>query len=305
MSVFTAVTEAELAGWLLACKAGALHAMRAVEGGVENTNYCIDTARGRFVLTLFEWQTADEAERTLALTATLADAGLPVARPWPQPGGWTAPLAGKPAALADWIDGSHPEVPTLNQCSEIGGFLGQCASVGAVLRTAIANPRDAAWRARTAAKLPPDPLRDAALADATALPVLPSGLIHADLFRDNALFDGDSLRGVIDFHYACTGPFLYDVAVAALDWCWAGDALDVGRLRALCGAYAAQREPEQAERAAFGALLQLAALRFWLSREHDALHPRPGRAVQVKDGGEMRARLAALHGSSQHWPDIG
>lgn len=167
----------------------------------------------------------------------------------------------------------------------------------------MADSRDAVWRTRTAAKLPPDPLRDVAIADAATLPVLPSGLIHADLFRDNALFEGDSLRGVIDFHYACMGPLLYDIAVAALDWCWVGDAPDAGRLRALCGAYAAQREPEPAERAAFGALLQLAALRFWLSREHDALHPRPGRAVQVKDGGEMRARLATLHNCPQQWPD--
>ncbi len=294
MSVFTEVGVGELSDWLAACDAGELVRHEGVAGGVENTNYFVETVRGRFVLTLFEWMPAADAARTLDLTAALADAGLPVARPWPQPDGWLAPLAGKPAALADWIDGEHPATPTLAQCAAIGTFLGHLHSdVGAMLRIAnVPDTRDDTWIRRTADSLgiDPGPLPDTR--------DLPQGVIHADLFRDNALFVGDTLGGVIDFHYACSGPLMYDLAVAALDW-----GLDHARLDALTAGYAKVREPGAAERQAFPALVTRAALRFWLSREHDSRNPRPGRAVMVKPPGEMRDRLTALRRSPVSWPE--
>lgn len=298
--MFTPVDAPALSAWLDACGAGRLREHRGVVGGVENTNYFVATDRGRHVLTLFEWMPAADAERTLALTHALADAGLPVARPWPQAGGWTAPLAGKPAALCAWLDGSHPDVPTLEQCREIGRFLG-ALHVGADPRAATLpalapDPRGLPWLESVAAKLPPDPLRDAALADARALPALPAGVIHADLFRDNALFMRDRLTGVIDFHYACEGPFAYDLAVTLLDWCFDGDEPVPARWHAVLEGYASRRVPDADELAALPKFVERAALRFWTSRAYDAAYPRPGRAVQAKDPDEMRRRLAALRG---------
>ncbi len=156
----------------------------------------------------------------------------------------------------------------------------------------LGDSRGPAWRAESAARVIPKldsedrDLLEAALADAAALPNLPEGAIHADLFRDNALFENDTLRGVIDFHYACRGPFAYDLAVAALDWC-ADDAVE----HALMAGYAEHRTLTEEELAQWPRLKRMAALRFWLSRLHDVHFPRPGGAVLVKPPEHMRDRL--------------
>lgn len=231
MAVFTAIDDDSLRAWLVACRAGALHEWHPTDGGVDNSNWFVKTDAGRFVLTLFESQSSDGAERTLALTARLADAGLPVAAPWAQRDGWTAPLANRPAALSAWLDGTHPVTPTRAQCAAIGAFLGR--------------------------------LHRLTSAGAT------TGIIHSDLFRDNALFDGDVLKGVIDFHFAREGRLIDDVAVVALDWCWGDAGIDLARLDALGHSYAAVRPVTVAERDAFSRALRTAAHRFWQSRLAD------------------------------------
>ena len=259
MAVFTAIDDGALRAWLAACGAGALHEWRPTDGGVDNSNWFVQTDAGRFVLTLFESQSRDGAEATLALTTRLADAGLPVAAPWAQHGGWTAPLVGRPAALSAWIDGVHPVEPTRAQCAAIGAFLGH--------------------------------LHRVTRSDAT------TGIIHSDLFRDNALFDGNVLNGVIDFHFARAGVFIEDVAVAALDWCWDDAGIDLGRLDAFGHAYATVRPLTTAERAAFPAALRAAAQRFLQSRLADAR--------RTKDPEEMRARVESLARYAPPYPRAG
>lgn len=311
MSVFTVVGFDEAAEWVAACGAGTLQELTGVEGGVENTNYRVVTGRGAFVLTLFEWMPEAAACRSLSLTAALADAGLPVARPWRQMDGWLAPLEGKPAALSAWLDGAHPEVPTEAQCAAIGEFLARLHEsnphVGAVPWTAN-DPRGSLWRERTIAKLlgALDAESRELIDAATALPLdradLPAGTIHADLFRDNALFDGDELCGVVDFHYACSGNYIDDIAVAALDWCWTERLPNAVQLAALCRGYEVVRPTTAAEREHFPAALVRAAMRFWLSRRYDLEHPRPGADVMVKDPAPMFERLGRMLHEPVQWP---
>ena len=218
-------------------------------------------------------------------------------------------LAGKPAALARWLSGTHPGTPTLAQCAAIGDFLGRLHTaeltlgsdpkhrlkqrLGSDPKVSLGfDSRGHAWRTATAARVAPTlnsedrELLEAALADASALPKLPEGAIHADLFRDNALFEGDKLCGVIDFHYACRGPFAYDLAVAVLDWC-----ADATAEQMLLVGYARHRVFSDAELTQWPRLKRMAALRFWLSRLHDTHFPRPGGVVLVKDPDMMRDRL--------------
>ena len=113
---------------------------------------------------------------------------------------------------------------------------------------------------------------------------LPSGITHSDLFRDNALFDGDELKGIIDFYYACDEYLLYDLAVAVNDWCVnANGLIDSERYEALMAAYSEQRSLTVDEHRHFNLVLRAAALRFWLSRLQDKLFPREGELTQIKN----------------------
>jgi homoserine kinase type II len=129
--------------------------------------------------------------------------------------------------------------------------------------------------------------------------------VHADLFRDNALFERGRLSGVIDFYFAGVDCLLYDVAVCANDWCLvdpASDAgLDAARVRAFLAAYHALRPFAPAEREAWPVLLRAAALRFWLSRLHDLHLPRPGELVHAHDPEHFRRVLESRVAQPPPW----
>ncbi len=147
--------------------------------------------------------------------------------------------------------------------------------------------------------------RELAEAARYRFPDLPRGPVHADLFRDNALFEGERLTGVIDFYFAGVDAFLLDVAVCANDWCLvdlqADPRLDEQRTLALLESYSRLRPLQPAERGAWPVLLRRAALRFWLSRLFDYHLPRPGQLVRVHDPEHFRKVLIARRGSQAVW----
>jgi homoserine kinase type II len=127
------------------------------------------------------------------------------------------------------------------------------------------------------------------LAATPAFAALPRGAIHADLFRDNVMFDdgpdGDRLSGLFDFYFAGVDTFLFDIAVCLNDWCidLASGRLDETRATALVGAYAAVRPLTGSERRLLPALMRAAALRFWLSRLWDLHLPRDATLLTAHD----------------------
>jgi homoserine kinase type II len=124
-----------------------------------------------------------------------------------------------------------------------------------------------------------------ALAASALYESLPRGPIHADLFRNNVMFDGERLSGFFDFYFAGCDTWLFDVAVTVNDWCIDLDtgATDPARVRAMLDAYRAERPFTSAEEAAWPALLRAAALRFWLSRLYDFYLPREAEMLTPHD----------------------
>jgi homoserine kinase type II len=172
------------------------------------------------------------------------------------------------------------------------------------------NPRGAKWWRFAAEAVAPflDAGRKALLESELdfqsreRFPDLPRGPVHADLFRDNALFEGGRISGVIDFYFAGVDCLLYDVAVCANDWCVReGGELDLARARALLGAYHAVRPLQEEERRAWPAMLRAAALRFWLSRLYDLHLPRPGMLVHAHDPEHFRRILELRASGSAPW----
>lgn len=310
MSVFTTVTRAELDRFLDAFDVGELENFHGISEGIENTNYFVDTRHeGRlrqFVLTIFERLNYDELPYFLGLMAHLHAAGVPTPAPVQlRDGALSGRIQGKPAALVQRIDGLGVGEASIDQCRAIGGALAMLHQAGRSFGQTRQPDRGLDWCTETAGAVLPDLsdsdaelLRDElAFQQAQDRSALPGGVIHADLFRDNALFVGQRLVGLIDFYYACNDRLLYDLAVAANDWCWTpGVGADTDKLDALLAAYAAQRPLTEAEQALWNAELRASALRFWLSRLYDKHFPRGGDLTLIKDPAPQRKRL-------EHWRD--
>lgn len=308
MAVFTPISRAKLEGWLASRPAGRLQAFAGIAEGVENTNYFVETDAGHWVLTLFERIPPEGLPFHLDLLHHLAARGLPCPDPVADAcGALWAPLAGRPAALVNRLPGRGVERPSLAHCGPIGDLLARMHLAVADFDGVQPNPRGINWwveaGARIAPLLPPAQARllteelDAQRAAHAGAEhrALPRGAVHADLFRDNVLFEGDTIGGVIDFWFAGVDTLLFDLAVTVNDWCvddTTGE-LDAPRLGALLAAYVARRPPSDAERTAWPMAMRAAALRFWLSRLDDLHRPRPAQQLTPKDPGTFERILLA------------
>ncbi len=304
MSVYTRVERDQLEAFLRQFSVGDLIEYSGISAGIENTNYFVTTTQGRFVLTLFEQLGADELPFFLNLMAHLAEHDVPTAHPLPRnQDGYLGELCAKPAALVQRLQGSTLEQPQPAHCQAIGAALAKLHLAGQHYPAQRANPRGPAWwqhaAQRLAGKLEADEVQrlqaELDFQRAHRHDALPRGIIHADLFRDNALFAGEHLCGIIDLYYACSDALLYDVAVTVNDWCVTeARTLDAERATALLTAYAQVRPFTRDERAAWPVMLRAAALRFWLSRLIDLHFPREGELTHTKDPNAF-ARLLAAH----------
>jgi homoserine kinase type II len=303
MSVFTRVTSDELSGWLKRYAIGALTDLQGIAAGVENTNYFVTTSHGRFVLTLFERLAAAELPFYLNLMAHLARHGIPCPAPIADRSDeYLGSLNGKPATIVTCLPGVPLASPHAGHCEQVGAILGDMHLAGRSYGGKLENPRGPRWWRDAAREVAPflDEARRELLASELGFQAqhrgldLPRGPVHADLFRDNVLFEGDRIGGVIDFYFAGIDAFLFDVAVTVNDWCVdPGGEIDAGRAQALLAAYRRVREFTKAEREAWPVLLRAAALRFWLSRLYDFYLPRPGELTHAHDPEHFRRVLEA------------
>ena len=307
MSVYTTVGHAELAAWLQPLGLGELISHAGIAAGMQNSNYFVTTTRGRYVLTLFERMAPQALEFYLALMSHLAGHGIPCPQPLADAEGrrWR-PLAGKPAALLSCLPGAGEEKPTAAHCRVVGETLARLHLAGADLADPLPNPCGATWRQSVGSALLPvlAPAEGDLLANELAFQAaqdysrLPRGIIHADLFRDNVLWEADGrLSGVLDFYFAGEDALLFDLAVVANDWC--GDEVTLSELLA---GYTAQRPVTPPEMTAWPALRRAAALRFWLLRLEARAQPRGGEVVTIKDPEHFRHMLERFRLAPEAWP---
>ena len=292
MSVYTQITRSQLDQFLSTYALGEVISYEGIEDGINNTNYFVETTQGSFVLTLFETLTADELPHFMRLLSHLVNHNTSC--PGPQAdrqANVLRDLNNKPAALFRRLSGLATTSPSLVQCQEIGMQLALLHRCTQDYVFPIKNNNDLDWCNMLLNKIDAQlSATDRALINdellfqtANTSVSLPQGVIHADLFRDNVLFDDNLLSGILDFYSACTGTLLFDIAVTANDWCCENGDINPDKFTTLLSAYEDIRPLEQPEKQHWQTMLRAAALRFWLSRLEHQLYPRPGDIIQQKD----------------------
>jgi homoserine kinase type II len=305
MAVYTDVAADELAEFLRAYDIGELLSYKGIAEGVENSNFLLHTTSGSFFLTLYEKRVAvADLPFFLGLMGHLASHGIRCPQPVKMRSGETlGSLAGRPAAIIDFLEGVWPRKPNAAHCAAVGQVLAKMHLAGHDFATKRANALSVSgWR----------PLFDQAASRADTLAPglrqlmsdeldhlektwptnLPEGVIHADAFPDNVLFLGDKLSGLIDFYFACNDILAYDIAICLNAWCFEADhSFNVTKARAFLGAYGRERKLSEAEQDALPLLARGAALRILLTRLVDWFNVPPGALVKPKDPLEYFRKL--------------
>jgi homoserine kinase type II len=306
MAVFTALTRDEIVALLGSYSVGHLVDFEGIPAGIENTNFFLSTSQGRFVLTVFERLDAEHLPFYLGLMKHLAQRGLPVPEPAiTAQGSLLARTRGKPAAIVSRLPGHAVVDPTVTQCAQVGQFLANMHRQAGDFPLFQPNLRGIGWWKSTLPKLEPlipeDQFQELAeevifqdtFVRSPQFEQLPAGPIHADLFRDNVLFDGDHIGGVIDFYFAACSVWLFDLAVTINDWCVdaSNGQFDLPRARAMLQAYHEVRPLMELEHRAWRTALRAAALRFWISRLYDLYLPRPAALLKPHDPARFERML--------------
>ncbi|WP_310385992.1 homoserine kinase [Roseateles sp.] len=341
MAVFTEVTLPEAQALADRLGLGPVQALRGISAGIENTNYFLTTDGGEFVLTVFERLSFAQLPFYLQLMKHLAQRGLAVPDPQADAAGQILfELQGKPAAIVNKLRGGHQLAPDLFHCEQVGAELARMHLAAQDFPLHQDNLRGLSWWSETVPVVLPFLSPEQAellsaelsfqqnLAASASYAELPRGPIHADLFRDNVMFDvppeppqrasppegvsssrerpildsglpgRERLSGCFDFYFAGVDSWLFDLAICLNDWCIddANGRLDEARAEAFVRAYESVRQLSGVEHRLLPAMLRAGALRFWLSRLWDVYLPRDAALLKPHDPGHfervLRERIA-------------
>jgi homoserine kinase type II len=312
MAVFTPVTEEQAALLMSQLGLGELTELRGIEGGIENTNYFATTDLGDYVLTLFERLNHEQLPFYLYLMKHLAEKGIPVPNPAANSDGDILhTLCDKPAAVVNRLLGKSQLTPDVVHCAAVGAMMARMHLAGEDYNRSQPNLRGLAWWNDTVPVVLPYLEEDQArllqselafqnhIAQGATYQALPKGPVHADLFRDNVMFEGEKLTGFFDFYFAGNDTWLFDLSVCMNDWCIDLNSGEHAPERALAmlNAYQEVRPLRSAERQLLPAMLRAGALRFWISRLWDFHLPREASMLKPHDPTHfervLRARLTS------------
>ena len=306
MAVYTDITDAELTAFLADFDLGAPLSFKGIAEGVENSNFLLETERGRFIVTVYERRMREEElPYFVDLMQWLAGRGFPCPTPVPDRRGEALKgIRGKPACIVTFLNGLSVRRPNARQCREAGLGLARLHRAGEGFAQHRANDLgQSAWaklfegQSAAAEGLRPGlamQIESDLHAIAQGWPTdLPVGVIHADFFPDNVFFSGSAFAAAIDFYFACDDAFAYDLGICLNAWCFEPDgSFNVTHARAMVAGYESERRLTPAERAALPVLARGSAMRFFLTRLIDWERGSAGALVRPKDPMEYEAKLA-------------
>ena len=302
MSVYTSISDKEFSEILSFYNLGDFIRSQGIQAGIENTNYFVTTTKGEYVFTLFEKINQQELKLYISLLQELSNAGIACPQPQADINKQVInTIKNKPFTFVSRLKGKNLSSVNIKQCKTIAVELAKLHNTPlSISAQSLRNRRGEDWRENTAKKI----LNKLSDNDADLLlseldvyrsfddSHLPKGIIHADLFKDNALFGNDQLSGIIDFYDACYDNYLYDIAITVNAWCTDEEGKLINTLlSAFLQGYQSIRQLTDAELKAWPIMLRMAAMRFWLSRLEDSLIQRDGDLTHSKNPKEYQRIL--------------
>lgn len=278
-----------------------------IQGGIQNTNYFLVCENQQYVLTVFEDMDEQAAGELVPVLQHLGQAGLAVPVPLSHSGKAIHTLKNKPAQIAPRMMGEHPIPSTVAQAEAIAIAQAKMHVALKDFKLERAFVRDHAYWYNVAQEIKPSlNAADKVLlgkllglyeALTAVYPDRPRGFIHSDLFRDNTLFEGDQLNGILDFYELNKDELLFDIAITLNDFCTDYPAVTLNEERAVAflKAYESIRPLTEDEKACLQLYLAMAAGRFWMMRlqvaQKNAAEGRTGEDILQKNPEEMRNML--------------
>jgi homoserine kinase type II len=315
VAVYTQLTQSDMQILLAQFDLGQLVSFKGIDGGIENTNYFVtleaDKKQAEYVLTLFEEFNMEDMPFFVELTTWLAQRGIPVPSPFQDRNGIALKkLHNRPALLQPKFSGHHisRDQLTAEHCASIGSHLAKFHLAAELFYMRRQAHRGVFWWRRESQNiqrlLPAEDsellMQEVRLFDELREQPwgLPMGIVHGDLFHDNALFENNQVSAILDVYNAATAFLLFDLAIVANDWCTHADgSVDPIREQALLSAYHAERPFTEDEHKAWPQLTRTAAMRFWLSRLIPAYGitqaSRQNSNMVLKDPNELKQILLA------------
>jgi len=319
MAVYTKLSEKNLKEFFSTYNLGKLLNYKEIKEGIENTNYFIETEKGKFILTLYE-KRVDEKDLPffIGLMKNLCNKNFPSPEPIiNKNGNYISEIKKKKAAVISFLDGSAKKILNSDECYQVGIHSAKLHIITKKLTGKIENKLSvSSWRniynkvkndcSKIHKDLPKIIEKNLDEIEKNWPKNIPSGIIHADLFPDNIFFKNGKLSGIFDYYFSCHDFYAFEIAICLNALCFEGTkenlSFNVTKAKKFIEGYSSIRKLTPKEKETLKILCQGAAIRFLLTRVFDFLNLTEGAIVKIKDPIEYLKRLE-FHNSVKNYQD--
>ena len=293
MSVYTILKNKHIKEILSLYNIGSLKSFDGISDGITNTNYFLNTDKGKYVITIFEDIKKTKVTKYLKLMNFFSKKGLCAPEIMiTKSGDVLTTVEKKPCSIMQKLSGKTVNESNSALCKSLGEVIGTFHNFSQQYQGMISNSRDIKWIEKTSKKienhLEPNQLNLIKHCSKVFKKIfssnLPSGVIHSDLFRDNVLANNNKITGIIDYYYSFNGPLIYELAVIANDWCVnKNGSINARKYHSFINSYNSVRPITKKEMKQMNNAMIAAGLRFYLSRLVDMIFPKVGEITHIKD----------------------
>ena len=308
MAVYTKLDKEKIGFILSNYNLGNLKKFEGIKEGIENTNYSIETDKGKYILTIYEKRVNKNdlpffSELMLGLSNKSFICPKPISN---KNNAYISDFQNKKFMIASFLEGKAKKNLSPSDCKIAGRESARLHEITKNFHFKRQNDLSVkSWRKIF------DQVKDECNKIHSDLPRLieanlndveknwpnnlPTGIIHADLFNDNIFFKNNKFSGFIDFYFSCNDFYAFEIAICFNALCFDGVkqnlSFNVTKAKKFIEGYNEIRKISNEEKRSIKVLSQGAALRFLLTRVFDYINIVDGAVVKIKDPIEYLKRL--------------